>query len=172
MRTELLEAEEKISHSTYPDTSYNREGLRGFEAVVTVEESGSLLAQFQVRSCLVAEIVRRSSEDSNLQKKLEKSKERLEVECELRADGAIVKQGRLCILNTNELKHAILEEAYSSTYAMNPCSTKMYKTLKKTYWWPYLKQEIAEYVVKCLICQQVIPVRQRPGGLFNPLPVP
>ena len=139
---------------------------------MTVEESESLLAQFQVRSCLVAEIVRRSSEDSNLQKKLEKSKERLEVECELRADGAIVKQGRLCILNINELKDAILEEAYSSTYAMNPCSTKMYKTLKKTYWWPYLKQEIAEYVVKCLICQQVIPVRQRPGELLNPLPVP
>ncbi|KAA0041712.1 reverse transcriptase [Cucumis melo var. makuwa] len=146
--------------------------LRGSKAVVTTEDSGSLLAQFQVRSSLVTEIVRRQSEDSNLQKKFEKSKKGLEVEFELRTDGAIVKQGRLCVPNISELKNAILEEAHSSAYAMHPGSTKMYRTLKKTYWWSGMKQEIAEYVDRCLICQQVKPVRQRPGGFLNPLPVP
>ncbi|KAA0036143.1 reverse transcriptase [Cucumis melo var. makuwa] len=145
--------------------------LRGSKAVVTTEDSGSLLAQFQVRSSLVTKIVRRQSEDSNLQKKLEKSKKCLEVEFELRTDGAIVKQGRLCVLNISELKNAILEEAHSSAYAMHPGSTKMYRTLKKTYWWSGMKQEIAEYVDRCLICQQVKPLRQRPGGFLNPLPV-
>ncbi|KAL0540156.1 hypothetical protein IC582_024386 [Cucumis melo] len=146
--------------------------LRGSKAVVTTEDSGSLLAQFQVRSSLVTEIVRRQSEDSNLQKKFEKSKKGLEVEFELRTDGAIVKQGRLCVPNISELKNAILEEAHSSAYPMHPGSTKMYRTLKKTYWWSGMKQEIAEYVDRCLICQQVKPVRQRPGGFLNPLPVP
>ncbi|KAA0041109.1 hypothetical protein E6C27_scaffold128G00120 [Cucumis melo var. makuwa] len=146
--------------------------LKGSKAVVTTEDSGSLLAQFQVRSSLVTEIVRRQSEDSNLQKKFEKSKKGLEVEFELRTDGAIVKQGRLCVPNISELKNAILEEAHSSAYAMHPGSTKMYRTLKKTYWWSGMKQEIAEYVDRCLICQQVKPVRQRPGGFLNPLPVP
>ncbi|KAA0042468.1 hypothetical protein E6C27_scaffold246G00150 [Cucumis melo var. makuwa] len=105
-------------------------------------------------------------------KKLEKSKKGLEVEFELRIDGAIVKQGRLCVMNISELKNAILEEAHSSAYAMHPSSTKMYRTLKKTYWWPGMKQEIAEYVDRCLICQQVKPVKHRPGGFLNPLPVP
>ncbi|KAA0032714.1 DNA/RNA polymerases superfamily protein [Cucumis melo var. makuwa] len=146
--------------------------LRGSKAVVTTEDSGSLLAQFQVRSSLVTEIVKRQSEDSNLQKKFEKFKKGLEVEFELRTDGAIVKQGRLCVPNISELKNAILEEAHSSAYAMHPGSTKMYRTLKKTYWWSGMKQEIAEYVDRCLICQQVKPVRQRPGGFLNPLPVP
>ncbi|KAL0544358.1 hypothetical protein IC582_019472 [Cucumis melo] len=146
--------------------------LRGSKAVITTEDSGSLLAQFQVRSSLVTEIVRRQLEDSNLQKKFEKSKKGLEVEFELRTDGAIVKQGRLCVPNISELKNAILEEAHSSAYAMHPGSTKMYRTLKKTYWWSGMKQEIVEYVDRCLICQQVKPVRQRPGGLLNPLPVP
>ncbi|KAA0050530.1 retrotransposon protein, putative, Ty3-gypsy sub-class [Cucumis melo var. makuwa] len=66
-------------------------------------------------------IVRRQSEDSNLQKKLEKSKEGLEkskegleMEFELRTDEAIVKQGRLCVLNISELKDAILEKAHNS----------------------------------------------------------
>ncbi|KAA0037806.1 DNA/RNA polymerases superfamily protein [Cucumis melo var. makuwa] len=68
-------------------------------------------------------------------KKFEKSKKGLEVEFELRIDGAIVKQGRLCVPNISELKNAILEEAHSSAYAMHP-------------------------------------VRQRPGGFLNPLPVP
>ncbi|TYK04862.1 putative retrotransposon protein [Cucumis melo var. makuwa] len=120
--------------------------LRGSKAVVTTEDSGSLLAQFQIRSSLVTEIVRRQSEDSNLQKKLEKSKKGLEVEFELRTDGAIVKHGRLCVPNISELKNAILEEAHSSAYAMHPGSTKMYRTLKKTYWWSGMKQEIAKYV--------------------------
>ncbi|KAA0032107.1 DNA/RNA polymerases superfamily protein [Cucumis melo var. makuwa] len=70
----------------------------------------------------VTEIVRRQSEDSNIQKKFEKSKKDLEVEFELRTDGAIVKQGRLCVLNISELKNAILEEAHSSAYTMHPGS--------------------------------------------------
>ncbi|KAA0058926.1 reverse transcriptase [Cucumis melo var. makuwa] len=110
--------------------------LRGSKAVVTTEDSGSLLAQFQVRSSLVAEI------------------------------------GRLCVPNISELKNAILEEAHSSAYAIDPGSTKMYTTLKKTYWWPGMKQEIAEYVDRCLICEHVKPIRQRPGGFLNPMPVP
>ena len=145
--------------------------LRGFKAVMTAESSGSLLAQFHVRSSLVAEIVGRQPEDSNLQKMLAKAKQGLEAEFELKTDKAIVKKGRLCVPNISELKGAIQEEAHNSAYAMHPRSTKMYRTLKKTYWWPGMKREIAEYVDRCLICQQVKPVRQRPGGLLNPLPV-
>ncbi|KAL0546145.1 hypothetical protein IC582_016051 [Cucumis melo] len=146
--------------------------LRGFKAVMTAESSWSLLAQFQVRSPLVAEIVGRQPEDSNLQKMLAKAKQGPKVEFELRMDGAIVKQGRLCIPNFTELKVAILEEAHNSAYAMHPGSTKMYRTLKKTYCCTGMKREIVEYVDRCLICQQVKRVRQRSGGLLNPLPVP
>ncbi|KAL0545763.1 hypothetical protein IC582_015655 [Cucumis melo] len=127
--------------------------LRGFKAVMTAESSGSLLAQFHVRSSLVAEIVGRQLEDSNLQKMLAKAKQGPKAEFELRTDRAIVKQGRLCVPNISELKGAILEEAHNSAYAMHPGSTKMYRTLKKTYWWPGMKREIVEYVDRCLICQ-------------------
>ncbi|KAA0042125.1 ty3-gypsy retrotransposon protein [Cucumis melo var. makuwa] len=122
-------------------------------------------------SSLVSEIVRRQSDDNSLQTKLGKSMEGLEVEFELRIDGAIIKQGRLCVLNISEPKDAILEEAHNSAYAMHPGSTKMYKTLKKTNWLHGMKQEIAKYVDRYLICQQVKPVRQRPRGLLNLLPV-
>ena len=58
--------------------------LRGIRVVVTTESSGSLLAQFQVQSFLVAEIMRRQQEDSDLQKMLEKTKKGLDLEFELR----------------------------------------------------------------------------------------
>ncbi|TYK27290.1 DNA/RNA polymerases superfamily protein [Cucumis melo var. makuwa] len=92
--------------------------LRGSKAVVTTEDSGSLLAQFQVRSSLVTVIVRRQSEDSNLQKKFEKSKKGLGVEFELRTDGAIVNQGRLCVPNISELEcYSIKSSQFSLRYA-------------------------------------------------------
>ena len=90
---------------------------------MTVEDLGSLLAQFQVWSSLVDEIMRRQSEDSNLQEKLGKSMKGLELEFELRIDGAIVKHGRLCVPNISELKDAILEEVHGSSYAMHPGNT-------------------------------------------------
>ena len=35
-----------------------------------------------------------------------------------------------------------------------------------------MKREIAEFVSRCLVCQQVKAEHQRPGGLLQPLPVP
>ena len=38
----------------------------------------------------------------------------------IRDDGALVIGSRLCVLENEELKRQILEEAHSSTYAMYP----------------------------------------------------
>ena len=71
-----------------------------------------------------------------------------------------------------ELKIELMEEAHSSAYAAHPGSTKMYQTLKDYYWWPNMKREIAAFVSRCLICQQVKAERQKPSGLLESLPIP
>ncbi|KAA0026019.1 pol protein [Cucumis melo var. makuwa] len=48
-------------------------------------------------------------------------------------------------------------------------STKMYQDLKWVYWWRNMKREVAEFVSKCLVCQQVKAPRQKPAGLLQPL---
>ena len=79
---------------------------------------------------------------------------------------------RLCLPAVEELKRQVLEEAHCFAYAMHPGSTKMYCTLKEYYWWSGMKREVAEYVSKCFICQQVQAERQKPSGLLQPLPIP
>ena len=48
----------------------------------------------------------------------------------------------------------------------------MYRDLKETFWWPEMKKEIAEFVSRCLQCQQVKAEHQRPAGLLQSLPIP
>ncbi|GKA18467.1 putative reverse transcriptase domain-containing protein [Tanacetum coccineum] len=42
----------------------------------------------------------------------------------------------------------------------------MYQDLKKLYWWPNMKAEIATYVSKCLTCAKVKTEYQKPPGLL------
>ena len=65
-----------------------------------------------------------------------------------------------------------MEEAHSSAYAMHPVSTKKYHTLKEHYWWKGMKRDIAEFVSRCLTCQQVKAEHQKPAGLLQSLPIP
>nr|GFD18627.1 putative reverse transcriptase domain-containing protein [Tanacetum cinerariifolium] len=43
---------------------------------------------------------------------------------------------------------------------------KMYQDIKKLYWWPNMKANIATYVSKCLTCAKVKAEHQRPSGLL------
>ncbi|GKD20742.1 putative reverse transcriptase domain-containing protein [Tanacetum coccineum] len=42
----------------------------------------------------------------------------------------------------------------------------MYQDVKKLYWWPNMKADIAMYVSKCLTCARVKAEHQRPSGLL------
>ena len=78
---------------------------------------------------------------------------------------------RLCVPDVDDLRKELLEEAHYSAYSVHPDSTKMYHTLKDTYWWNEMKKDIAEFVSKCLTCQQVKLEHQRLAGLLQPLPI-
>jgi len=48
----------------------------------------------------------------------------------------------------------------------------MYRSVKENYWWRGMKNDIAEYVAKCLTCQQVKAEHQVRAGLLQPLLIP
>ena len=134
--------------------------------------SGARFASFQLRPILVDCILEAQLEDPYLMSMRKKVEEGEQSDFAIRDDGALVIGSRLCVPATKELKRQILEEAHSSAYAMHPGSTKMYRTLKEYYWWSGMKREVAEYVSKCFICQQVKAERQKPSELLHPLRIP
>ncbi|XP_074288331.1 uncharacterized protein LOC141613489 [Silene latifolia] len=44
---------------------------------------------------------------------------------------------------------------------------KLYKDLKKTFWWPKMKKEVAEFVTRCLVCQRVKGKHKRPQDTWS-----
>nr|GEZ70034.1 reverse transcriptase domain-containing protein [Tanacetum cinerariifolium] len=50
------------------------------------------------------------------------------------------------------LRDLIMHESHKSKHLIHPGSTKMYQDLRKLYWWPNMKADIATYVSQCLTC--------------------
>ncbi|KAI5405994.1 hypothetical protein KIW84_052663 [Lathyrus oleraceus] len=81
---------------------------------------------------------------------------------------------RLTLINQDvpKIKKGILEEGHRSGLSIHPGATKMYQDLKKLFWWPGMKKEVAEFVYACLICQKSKIEHQKPLGLMQPLNIP
>ena len=46
---------------------------------------------------------------------------------------------------------------------------KMYQDLKTSYWWPGMKEDVSDFVTKCMVCQRVKAEHQVPSGLLQPI---
>ncbi|GKA27828.1 putative reverse transcriptase domain-containing protein [Tanacetum coccineum] len=66
----------------------------------------------------------------------------------------------------------IMLESHKSKYSVYPGSDKMYHDLKKLYWWPNMRADIATYVSKCLTCAKVKAEHQKPSGLLQQPEIP
>ena len=88
------------------------------------------------------------------------------------SDGGFRCSNRLCVPDVEDLRKDILDEAHKSRLTVHPGGTKMYKDLKRNFWWEGMKRHVAEHVSKFLTCQQVKTEYQKPAGLLQSLPIP
>ncbi|GJV32161.1 retrotransposon protein, putative, ty3-gypsy subclass, partial [Tanacetum coccineum] len=86
--------------------------------------------------------------------------------------GVIWYGNRLCVPDDSSLREAVLTEAHSSAFSIDPGSTKMYRDLKQNFWWNGMKHDVARFVAKCLTCRQVKIKHQRTSGHLQPLDIP
>ncbi|XP_019056435.1 PREDICTED: uncharacterized protein LOC109116095 [Tarenaya hassleriana] len=61
---------------------------------------------------------------------------------------------QLCVPDDPELRQEILSEVHQSRLAIYPGASKMYQGLRQWYTSPRVKRDVADYVVRCLTCQQ------------------
>nr|GEU44275.1 reverse transcriptase domain-containing protein [Tanacetum cinerariifolium] len=74
---------------------------------------------------------------------------------EPRTDGTLCLNNRSWLPCYGDLRTLIIHESHKSKYYVHQGSDKMYQDMKKLYWWPNMKANIATYVSKCLTCLKV-----------------
>ena len=79
---------------------------------------------------------------------------------------------RIWIPKFGNLQNLVMDEAHKTKYSVHPGSDKMYLDLKKHYWWPNMKAEIATHVGKCRTCSKVKAEYQKPSGLLQQPDIP
>nr|GEX27750.1 putative reverse transcriptase domain-containing protein [Tanacetum cinerariifolium] len=90
---------------------------------------------------------------------------------EPRADGTLFLNGRSWLPCYGDLRFVIMHESHKSKYSVHPGSDKMYQDMKKLYWWPNMKANIATYVIKCRTYTRVKAKHQRPSRLLVQLAI-
>ncbi|GJU07004.1 putative reverse transcriptase domain-containing protein [Tanacetum coccineum] len=98
----------------------------------------------------------------NLRESNNPRKEKLEP----RADGMLCLNNKSWFSCYGDLRALIMHESHKSKYSVHPGSDKMYQDIKKLYWWPNMKDDIATYVSKCLTCLKAKAEQQKPSGLL------
>nr|GEX61748.1 reverse transcriptase domain-containing protein [Tanacetum cinerariifolium] len=81
-------------------------------------------------------------------------------------DGTLCLNGKFWLPCYGDLRTVIMHESHKLKYSIHPGSDKMYQDMKKLYWWPNMKVDIATYVSKCFTCAKVTAKHQRPSGLL------
>jgi hypothetical protein len=107
-----------------------------------------------------------------LEKLKEKTQEKEGNDFHSDKEGLLCFRGRCCVSNQEDIKQEILAEAHQSKFSMHSEETKIYKDMKRQFWWNGMKKDISQFVARFLTCQRVKAKHKRSGGLLQPLPVP
>ena len=146
--------------------------LQRLEIEIVPRGETARLSALVVQPTLMERIVKGQTVDEFLKEKKDEIQKGKTTDFHISDDGSLRYRGRLCVPENEGIKRDILAEAHSTPYSIHPGSTKMYRDLKKHYWWQNMKKNVAEFVAQCLTCQQVKAEHQRPAGLLTPLLVP
>jgi Integrase zinc binding domain len=79
---------------------------------------------------------------------------------------------KLFIPPDDELRTQIIYRTHSTGPAGHPGRVKTIDLVSRSYWWPRLSRDVAEYVRACELCVRTKASRSAPQGFLRPLPVP
>ena len=81
-------------------------------------------------------------------------------------------KNRVYIPDSSELRKLVLQEMHDVPYAGHPGYQKTVIAVRKEYFWPDMKNDVASYISRCMKCQKVKVEHRHPVGLLQPLPIP
>ena len=78
---------------------------------------------------------------------------------------------RLYVPEGGDLRSSILMKFHQALYSGHPGYQKMISFIKRHFFYPKLKTDIAMFIAKCQECQLVKAEHQHPTGLLQPFPI-
>ena len=152
------------------------EYLAGFDFRPRCELEPEMLANLSIRPTLVERIGESQKRDDKLVKIIRELESGLDPEkdkgFEVDREGWLRKQGRLVVPDIDELRSEVLKESHQSKLTIHPGGNKMYRDMKRTYYWKGMKKDVGNFISKCMNCQLVKAEQNKPSGLLRPLEVP
>jgi len=80
--------------------------------------------------------------------------------------------GRIYVPNNRKTREIILKENHDEADIGHPGQHRMIELIKRTYWWPGLKEDVKNYIQGCFKCQQNKVQHQKKAGELHPLDIP
>ena len=71
----------------------------------------------------------------------------------IHTDGSLWYKGRVVVPQLIELREEILREFHCSRFVLHPGGTKMYRDLRRQYYWSGMKRHVGDFVRRCPTCQ-------------------
>nr|GFB70402.1 putative reverse transcriptase domain-containing protein [Tanacetum cinerariifolium] len=125
-----------------------------------------------IHSSIKAKILEAQSEASKNTNTPTEMLKGLDKQLERKEDGGLYLAERIWMPVYGNLRTLIMNEAHATRYSVHPGADKMYYDLRRLYWWPGMKKDIAMYVSKYLTCSKVKAEHQKPSGLLQQPEIP
>ena len=87
-------------------------------------------------------------------------------------EGVVYMEGRIYVPNNKGIREEILKEHHNPADIGHPEQLRMMEILKRTYWWPGLKEDVKKYIQGCFKCQQNKVQHQKKAEELHPLEIP
>ncbi|KAJ9544258.1 hypothetical protein OSB04_023965 [Centaurea solstitialis] len=146
---------------------------RRFIEANVVADALSLKERAKPLRTSLKERIQRAQEEALKEERIkDETLHNLEGRFELKTDVVRYFKERVWIPKTGDLRELILREAHKSRYSIHPGADKTYKDLRKYYWWPGMKRDVATFVGRCLTCSKVRAENQNPSGLLQQPEIP
>lgn len=132
----------------------------------------AVLAHLVIAPTLLKTIARQQKEDEFLQGIYKRICQGEDTSFEMDSREVIRLKGRVCVPDVPGLKREFLHKCNKSKLCIHPGVNKMYRDIKRTFWWKTMKRDISINVSRCDTCQQIKSDQKKVAGLLQPLEVP
>ena len=140
--------------------------LQALNAYLSLSDDRTVVVELIAKPNMLNRVLEKQKNDEKISAIVKQIEDGKETEFEVKKDGFLYYNDRVCVPDNNDLRKVILEEAHSGSFAIHPGSTKMYQDLKVSFWWSRMKRDVSEFVTQCLVCQRVKAEHQVPSGLL------